>query len=454
MPAPAAVASPGAARPASTTSAPSPAALAEAPDAGTVLNWLRGSRSARLLHDLTATGRPPSHTDLDATIDGRGTAMTAEYLPGLLIAHQVLEPRDELAVRIVRHLERTVARHPEHGALLRAYVRWSLLLRAKRRQAVRAGGVKHRIRWAYTRINLAAELLTTTGHGLTIATLDQTRLDTWLAANPGSRYGVRDFVVWAHRRHHALDLLVPHRPKADPVGLDEDSHWDLLHQCLTDTRLDLDVRAAGAILLLFGQYLTRIAALPTTALTTEDGTTSLTLSKTPVPLPAPLADLLTTLADRPAPQGWAVNTSAGWLFPGHLPGPTSPPQPSADAWPPVTSPTGPPVPPPWWPSLATCRPRSSARCSASPRSQPSSGAAAPPLTGLHTSKHAILPLPTGLHTPALIRSSGKSARPCRLLSVPSGRFRQIYTELREQYGGTGSWAWVRVRAMRWTASPP
>ncbi|MFE9388764.1 hypothetical protein [Streptomyces sp. NPDC006784] len=105
--------------------------------------------------------------------------MTAEYLRGLLIAYQVLEPRDELAVRIVRHLERTAARHPEHGALLRAYVRWSLLPCAKRHQAVRAGGVKHRIRWAYTRINLAAELLTTiTGHGLTIATLDQGRLDT------------------------------------------------------------------------------------------------------------------------------------------------------------------------------------------------------------------------------------------------------------------------------------
>ncbi|MFK0258658.1 hypothetical protein [Streptomyces sp. NPDC090445] len=100
------------------------ATLAQAPDAGTVLNWLRGSRSARLLRDLMNTGRPLSHDDLDATIDGRAKAMTGEYLRGLLTAYQVLEPRDELAVRIVRHLERTVARHPEHGAMLRAYVRW------------------------------------------------------------------------------------------------------------------------------------------------------------------------------------------------------------------------------------------------------------------------------------------------------------------------------------------
>ncbi|MCX5174581.1 hypothetical protein [Streptomyces virginiae] len=53
----------------------------------------------------------------------------------------------------------------------------------------------------------------------------------------------------------------------DPVGLDEDSHWELLHQCLTDADLPLDVRGAGAILLLFGQHLTRITALTTQAVT-------------------------------------------------------------------------------------------------------------------------------------------------------------------------------------------
>ncbi|MFJ6463094.1 hypothetical protein ACIQM0_18975 [Streptomyces sp. NPDC091387] len=67
---------------------------------------------------------------------------------------------------------------------------------------------------------LGAELLTTTtSHGLTIASPDQGSLDAWLATKPGSPYEVRDFVVWAHRRHHARDLLVPHRPPADPVGL-------------------------------------------------------------------------------------------------------------------------------------------------------------------------------------------------------------------------------------------
>ncbi|TVL87385.1 hypothetical protein [Streptomyces sp. SAJ15] len=299
------------------------AALADCPEPGTALNWLRNSRSARLLADLIATGRPLTHADLDATATGsRSGAMIADYLRGLLVTYQVLPERDELSARITRHLDEIITRHPHHAVLLRSYVRWSLLPRARRRQRLRGGGVKHRIRWAYTRINVAVEFLTTMAAcGLSLGEVTQHQVDAWLAGNPGTRYEVRDFVVWAHRRHHARALEVPHRPKADPVGLDEDSQWDLLHQCLTDPELPLDVRSAGAILLLFGQHLTRIAALTTSALSTaDDNTTFLTLDRTPIPLPASLARLLTDLVERPEPTGWAANTPSGWLFPGHLPG--------------------------------------------------------------------------------------------------------------------------------------
>ncbi|MFE5824103.1 hypothetical protein ACFQ7B_20405 [Streptomyces erythrochromogenes] len=271
------------------------------------------------LHD-----RRPSHRD-----DRRVPARPADRLPG-----PGAPGRTHGADRPAPGTDRRPAPRTRRPApFLRPLV---LLPRARRRQAARAGGVKHRIRWAYTRINLAAELLTTTaGHGLTIAHLDQGRLDAWLAAKPGTRYEVRDFVVWAHRRRHARDLLVPHRPKADPVGLDEDSHWDLFHQRLTGTRLDLEVRAAGAILLMFGQHPTRIAALPITALTTHDGTAFLTLGRTPIPLPTTLADILATLADRPLPRAGQRTPVPAGCSPAICPAPTSPPPPSADAWPPI-----------------------------------------------------------------------------------------------------------------------
>ncbi|NJQ17175.1 hypothetical protein [Streptomyces bohaiensis] len=296
-------------------------ALADCPEPGTVLNWLCNSRSADLLAGLITVGRPLTHADLDAASDGsRSDAMTADYLRGLLVAYQVLPERDELSARVSRHLDRVITRHPPHAVLLRSYVRWSLLPRARRHQRLRGGGVKNRIRWAYARMNIAADFLTAmAAHGLSLGEVTQHQVDAWLAGGPGTRYEVRDFVVWAHRRHHACALEVPHRPKADPAGPAEDSHWDLLHQCLTDTELPLDVRAAGAILLLFGQHLTRIAALTTTALSTADGTKFLTLDRIPIPLPASLGQLLTNLVEHPAPTGWAANSPSGWLFPGHLP---------------------------------------------------------------------------------------------------------------------------------------
>ncbi|MGW7332722.1 hypothetical protein ACWGIU_29810 [Streptomyces sp. NPDC054840] len=64
--------------------------------------------------------------------DGQAAPRTVDYLRGLLGAYQVLPERDELSARIERHPDRVAARHPEHALLLRSYVRWSLLPRARR----------------------------------------------------------------------------------------------------------------------------------------------------------------------------------------------------------------------------------------------------------------------------------------------------------------------------------
>ncbi|MFD3657801.1 hypothetical protein [Streptomyces sp. NPDC058620] len=297
-------------------------ALTECEQPRTALNWIRNSHSARLLAGLVVTGRPLTHEDLDALarVGGRGGMQTIDYLRGVLVTYQALPERDEVAARIERHLGQVVERHPEHALLLRSYVRWSLLPRA-RRAARRRAGFKHRIRWAYTRINLAAGFLTAMKeHGLALAEVTQHEVDAWLAGNPGTRYEVRDFIVWAARRGHSRPLLIPHRPKAAPDGLDEDSHWELLQQCLADTTMALEVRVAGALLLLFGQHVTRIAALPTDALNTVDGHAVLVLDHTPIQLPEPLARLLADLADQAPPSGWAANSPRRWLFPSIRPG--------------------------------------------------------------------------------------------------------------------------------------
>ncbi|MFJ3791466.1 hypothetical protein [Kitasatospora sp. NPDC090091] len=205
---------------------PMRAALAGCDEPRTALNWLRNSRSARLLTGLASAGRPPAHEDLDelARDAGRGEAQAVDYLRGVLVAYRVLPERDELTPRIERHLARTVKRRPEHGLLLSAYVRWSLLPPRARRANPRPAGSRDRIRWAYTRINIAgAFLIAMRGQGLSLADVTQAHVDAWLADGPSTRYEVRDFAVWAARRGHSRPLNIPHRAKKDTAGMDEDS---------------------------------------------------------------------------------------------------------------------------------------------------------------------------------------------------------------------------------------
>ncbi|WP_043663311.1 hypothetical protein [Streptomyces xylophagus] len=112
------------------------------------------------------------------------------------------------------------------------------------------------------------------------------------------------------------------RPRPDPACLDEVSHWEILHQCLPDTALPLDIRCAGAILFLFlfGQEVTRIAALPTDAMAVRNQETVLLLDHVPIRLPAPLTRLLSEFADQPRPPDWATNYPNRWLFPAAQPG--------------------------------------------------------------------------------------------------------------------------------------
>ncbi|MFJ8769535.1 hypothetical protein [Streptomyces clavifer] len=115
-------------------------------------------------------------------------------------------------------------------------------------------------------------------------------------------------------------MLVPHRSKAEPEGIDEDTHWDLLQQCLHDEDLPLDVRAAGSLLLLFGQHLTHVSALTTGHLGVQDSHHTIRLDSTPIRLPQTLATLLTRLVEQQPRQGWSGNTPVTLLFPGSRPG--------------------------------------------------------------------------------------------------------------------------------------
>jgi hypothetical protein len=104
------------------------------------------------------------------------------------------------------------------------------------------------------------------------------------------------------------------------VFIDEAAHLDQLHRCLDDDTIDIDLRAGGALILLYGINTTRVLALRQNQIQTKGGVTYLTLRDHDMLLPPKLADLLkqlprptrrSTLPEAPAPDRL--------LFPGRTP---------------------------------------------------------------------------------------------------------------------------------------
>ncbi|MFF1794029.1 hypothetical protein ACFVXQ_07320 [Kitasatospora sp. NPDC058263] len=105
--------------------------------------------------------------------------------------------------------------------------------------------------------------------------------------------------------------------------LDEDLQVELLHRCVHDSGLPDDVRAAGALLLLYGAKVTRIARLPVDGFTHVGDQAFISFGGQPAPLPPAVARLVSTQAlSRPRHLARPREGTAPrqWLFPGAMPG--------------------------------------------------------------------------------------------------------------------------------------
>lgn len=294
-------------------------ALTAAKNPHGVLWWLKRSPNAQLLAELAASGETLSH-DL---LDDLPPSPTEYYVRQILIHTGVLPERNDDLDRIPAWLDQALAGRPAgHARLIRPFVHWFLLRRARRRAALlrrtdsSGAGLRSRVR-------VALELLTWLDEqGIPLERLTQDQLDRWLAAGNTRTYQVRRFLQWATGRGLAPDLTIPPVPRQDPVQfLDEDDRWTQLNRCINDTTLPLDVRAVGALILLFGLPVSRILLLHAGDLSDHDGSTYLAFGSHPMILPPKVAALLHQLTAAPRQRPLIEKHSAPtWLFPGRTPG--------------------------------------------------------------------------------------------------------------------------------------
>jgi len=271
--------------------APVLAAFSDVEHPISILGWLRRSDSAQLLAHLASEERPITHGLLDELPPGR----CLDYVRQILVHTGVLPERLEHLERITPWLDQLLAERPEgHAVVVRQFAQWHVLRRARRSARKQGGYTQGAGAGARSRILAALDFLAWLDQrALTLSTLTQADVDVWLDSGPTSRNELRSFLTWTASQRLTGPLAVPSRTAEPPsLVLDEQTRWRQLRGCLTDDTLPLDVRVAGAVILLFGGLISRVVQLTAGDLQQRDGRSYLVLDRHPVLLPPRLADLL------------------------------------------------------------------------------------------------------------------------------------------------------------------
>jgi hypothetical protein len=282
------------------------------------LNWLRNGAGAGLLADAAAGRLAATHEALDAHPHQRA----ADYLRHMLTAGAALPPRDEELARTEQWLAGLLEGigDPASRRLVQSFATWQVMRRLRRNAAA---STRPRSPTAHARNQMKAAagfLAWLAGRNQLLASCRHADVDDWLATGPGA-WQVRSFLAWAAGHGHCRPFAIPGPGRGHGPATSPDQRWDLAARLLRDGSLDATDRAAGCLLLLYGQQLSRIAALTTGQVTHRGDTVSVRFGRHDVPVPEPLgAALLELIRNGRTHAGVGSPARTRWLFPGGLPG--------------------------------------------------------------------------------------------------------------------------------------
>lgn len=317
------------------------AGLRRADDPRAALDWIGKRRAARsLVIDMLHARAPVSHETLDqAGARTRPTSAGVEYLRQLLVDSEVLPVRHEPLSRAERAIARRLATcSGPTRAVLQRYATWHVLPKVRRRtrpqppsQTSGSGAAAAALETFVTAHVFCTWL---EAQGVDLPHLDQSLVDAWVAEHPHRADGLATFTTWAARQHLIPVVRVERRATSYPATFaPADAQLAAARACLTDDTIPARDRLAAALLLLYGQPLSRIAELrrddldlsdtADTGVGTNAGTgVAVRLGPTPLALPEPLAQLARQIAHEAPPtlgiaRGFVDDSP--WLFPGRPP---------------------------------------------------------------------------------------------------------------------------------------
>lgn len=285
----------------------------------TALNWLRKGAGAAILAALARGDVALTHEALDA----HPTRRAADYLRAVLVAHDVLPPRDEPLARLERKVADLLERVPvgEDRRTLTAYATWRILHRARRRARARptsTAATGH----AALRLRAAIALLEwLRDNAIQLSQLRQADVDQWLLTGPPTlRREIADFLGWTAARKLTPPLTLADAAHREGPALSEQDYWRLAQRLLHDPDIVTVDRVAGSFVLLYGQQLSRIAAMTRSQVHDRGDSLSIRFGTGDVEIAEPLAGFVRAHLDAPRRHtSIAAPPDSKWLFPGHLP---------------------------------------------------------------------------------------------------------------------------------------
>ena len=281
-----------------------------------ILSWKRSPRVRGLLTGLATGDIPLTHVGLDEA----GSDEAVHHLRSVLEHAGVLAARDEPLARFERWLSVKLEVLTESAVRgpVEQFATW-LHLRRLRQTTVPGQDSAPAVRYAKQEVTEAIKFLTWlhSTHHRTLATCLQLDVDQWLALGPTTRLKIRNLLAWAKNAQLNRSVHITHR-QAPPIrSLTQQQRLGWLRELLAGDSETLPYRVAGTLLLLFAQPLTRIAALPTSAVTISGDDVQISLGREPIPVPQPFAYMLIDhTGSRPNLRAAGGIAASPWLFPG------------------------------------------------------------------------------------------------------------------------------------------
>lgn len=284
-----------------------------------IITWLRNPRATGLLRSLGSGATAYSHEAFDELPRSK----TVEHVRAVLVQAGVLTARDPHFPGFLRWLDVKLTAISDDGRrrTIRQFAQWKFVVAI--RTLVDGEQPTHAaIAHARQSITVADQFLTWLAEqqqSLALAT--QLDLDRWLATGPSTRTRVHPFIVWAVQSRNAHGLTMPTTKSSDGPEMDHQQRLEWIRRCLTNTDIPREERVATLLLLLYAQPITRIAALPVSAIEVDDsGNTFLRFHRVRSPVPEPFATLLLDHRDQRSPTQTTSGVESPWLFPGYRAG--------------------------------------------------------------------------------------------------------------------------------------